>query len=58
MDPLTSILCPLLLPVLREQIVHGDLKTNNLLVDDDFRVVITDFGLSRMKVGHAGQEVC
>ena len=32
------------------QIVHGDLKPGNLLVDDEFRVFISDFGLSSMKV--------
>lgn len=32
-----------------EQIVHGDLKTSNLLLDKDMRVYISDFGLASMK---------
>ena len=32
------------------QVVHGDLKTSNLLVDSNYEVFITDFGLARMQV--------
>ncbi|KAF9008496.1 hypothetical protein BDZ89DRAFT_1079023 [Hymenopellis radicata] len=30
-------------------VLHGDLKASNVLVDDEFRCVITDFGQSEMK---------
>jgi serine/threonine protein kinase len=33
-----------------ERVVHGDLKTANLLVDAEYEVYITDFGLARMQV--------
>ncbi|GAX86088.1 hypothetical protein CEUSTIGMA_g13501.t1 [Chlamydomonas eustigma] len=32
-----------------ERVVHGDLKTANLLVDTEYDVYITDFGLARMQ---------
>ena len=34
-------------------VLHRDLKTLNLLVDENWRVKIADFGLSRIKA-HAG----
>ena len=32
-----------------EGVLHGDLKGANVLVDDKYRCVISDFGLSEMK---------
>ena len=32
-----------------EGVLHGDLKASNVLVDDDYRCVITDFGQSEIK---------
>ena len=32
-----------------EGVLHGDLKAANVLVDDKYRCVISDFGLSEMK---------
>ncbi|GAX84276.1 hypothetical protein CEUSTIGMA_g11698.t1 [Chlamydomonas eustigma] len=32
-----------------ERVVHGDLKTANLLVDTEYDVYITDFGLAKMQ---------
>ncbi|KNC50320.1 TKL protein kinase [Thecamonas trahens ATCC 50062] len=34
-----------------EGLIHGDLALRNLLVDDTFRVKVTDFGLSRVRTG-------
>jgi len=31
-----------------EEIVHGDLRGNNILIDSDFNVKLTDFGMSRI----------
>ncbi|KAF9441923.1 kinase-like protein [Macrolepiota fuliginosa MF-IS2] len=35
-------------------IAHGDLKTNNVLVSDDGRTLLTDFGLSTLAMTTAG----
>ena len=32
----------------QEAIVHGDLKTSNLLIDDEGHVIIADFGMSKV----------
>ncbi|KAG0707122.1 kinase-like domain-containing protein [Suillus ampliporus] len=36
------------------QIVHGDLTTNNIMLDDDERALLIDFGLSNVLGGIAG----
>ncbi|KAN0141526.1 Protein kinase-like domain containing protein [Lactarius tabidus] len=35
----------------KQGVLHGDLKASNILVDDDTRCVISDFGQSEMKSG-------
>ena len=34
---------------LRPAVIHGDLKTKNVLVDGNFKAKITDFGLSQKR---------
>ncbi|GJJ14060.1 hypothetical protein Clacol_008317 [Clathrus columnatus] len=33
----------------RKGVLHGDLKANNVLIDDDFHCVISDFGQSKLR---------
>lgn len=37
----------------KPQVIHGDLKAANILVDSKFRAKVTDFGLSQKKAGDA-----
>ena len=39
-----------LFPAPSLQVVHGDLKPGNVLVDEQLRCRITDFGMSSLKV--------
>ncbi|EKX40166.1 hypothetical protein GUITHDRAFT_75727 [Guillardia theta CCMP2712] len=36
----------------KPQVIHGDLKSHNVLVDSKFRAKVADFGLSRVKSVH------